>query len=66
MYLEADVFWCIDAVYRQLRGVTKVESGYAGGIGKPDYYRVATGETGHTEVVRVTFDETFYSKRGYS
>lgn len=56
--LGGGCFWCLDAIYQQLRGVSKVESGYAGGTGKATYYRVATGETGYAEVVRVTFDET--------
>ena len=52
-------FWCLDAVYRRLKGVTKVECGYAGGNDpSPNYYRVMSGRTGHAEVVRVTFDET--------
>lgn len=55
--LGGGCFWCLDALYRQIRGVTEVESGYAGGEGTPDYYRVATGTTGYAEVVRVTFDE---------
>src|SRR4051812_21334391 len=56
--LGGGCFWCLDAVYRGLKGVTKVESGYAGGHGKPDYYHVASGNTGHAEVIRITFDET--------
>jgi peptide-methionine (S)-S-oxide reductase len=57
--LGGGCFWCIDAVFRRLRGVTKVESGYAGGsIDSPTYYQVAGGQTGHAEVVRVTFDES--------
>lgn len=57
--LGGGCFWCIDAVYRRLKGVTKVESGYAGGYtDDPTYYQVATGRTGHAEVVAVTFDET--------
>jgi len=55
--LGGGCFWCLDAVYRQIKGVVKVESGYAGGEGTPNYYRVATGKTGHAETVRVTFDE---------
>lgn len=52
-------FWCIDAVYRKLRGVTRVTSGYSGGHDtQPNYYRVASGETGHAEVVQIEFDET--------
>lgn len=51
-------FWCIDAVYRQLRGVISATSGYAGGHDtKPNYYRVLSGGTGHAEVVQIKFDE---------
>ena len=56
--LGGGCFWCLDAVYRGLKGVNSVESGYAGGSGTPNYYRVATGATGYAEVVRITFDET--------
>lgn len=56
--LGGGCFWCTDAVFRQLKGVSLVESGYANGEGTPDYYRVASGHTGHAEVVRVQFDET--------
>lgn len=55
--LGGGCFWCLDAAYRQIRGVTNVESGYAGGDGEPNYERVATGETDFAEVVQVTFDE---------
>ncbi|MBC7459495.1 peptide-methionine (S)-S-oxide reductase MsrA [Candidatus Saccharibacteria bacterium] len=52
-------FWCLDAVYRRLKGVTKVVSGYAGGqTDDPTYYEVSSGETGHAEVVEITFDES--------
>ncbi|HEU4984767.1 MAG TPA: peptide-methionine (S)-S-oxide reductase MsrA [Nitrososphaera sp.] len=55
--LGGGCFWCLDAVYRQLKGVTSVESGYAGGhTDSPSYYQVASGSTGHAEVVRVSFD----------
>lgn len=56
--LAGGCFWCLDAIYRRLKGVETVYSGYAGG-GKPDptYYEVATGETGHAETVQITFDE---------
>lgn len=56
--LGGGCFWCLDAAYRQLRGVSSVESGYAGGEGEPSYARVASGETDFAEVVQVTFDET--------
>lgn len=50
-------FWCVEALYRRLEGVTAVESGYAGGTTPdPTYHAVCRGDTGHAEVVRVTFD----------
>ena len=50
-------FWCLDAVYRVLRGVSAVVSGYTGGtIAQPSYEAVCTGRTGHAEAVAVTFD----------
>ena len=50
-------FWCIEAIMERLRGVTKVESGYAGGtVENPTYRQVCTGTTGHAEVVQVSFD----------
>ena len=50
-------FWCLDAVYRVLRGVSDVVSGYTGGsTPHPDYESVCTGRTGHAEAVAVTFD----------
>jgi peptide-methionine (S)-S-oxide reductase len=55
--LGGGCFWCLDAIYAQLRGVTRVESGYAGGVGEPTYWRVVSGRTGHAEVTKVTFDE---------
>lgn len=51
-------FWCLDAVYRTLNGVTDVISGYSGGTAEnPSYEEVCTGTTGHAEVVKVVFDE---------
>jgi peptide-methionine (S)-S-oxide reductase len=50
-------FWCIEAVFQRLTGVLHVESGYMGGhVDKPTYRQVCAGNTGHVEVVRVTFD----------
>jgi peptide-methionine (S)-S-oxide reductase len=50
-------FWCLDAAFRQLKGVQKVESGYSGGKRpNPSYEQVCTGATGHAEVVQITFD----------
>lgn len=55
--LGGGCFWCIDAVFRQLKGVEEVVSGYSGGSeSHPNYYQVASGKTGHVEVVRVRFD----------
>lgn len=61
--LGGGCFWCLDAVYQNLRGVTDVVSGYAGGArSNPSYEQVCTGATGHAEVVAVTFDETQISE----
>lgn len=50
-------FWCTEAVFGMLKGVSKVEPGYAGGaIENPSYERVSIGDTGHAEVIRVTYD----------
>ncbi|WP_104195202.1 peptide-methionine (S)-S-oxide reductase MsrA [Cryobacterium sp. M25] len=50
-------FWCLDAVYRVLRGVSEVVSGYTGGTAqRPTYESVCTGRTGHAEAIAVTFD----------
>ena len=62
--LAGGCFWCLDAVYRMLKGVTKVESGYAGGdVDRPSYKQVCTGTTGHAEVVQITFDPSVISYR---
>ncbi|HJZ55628.1 MAG TPA: peptide-methionine (S)-S-oxide reductase MsrA [Gemmataceae bacterium] len=62
--LGGGCFWCLEAVYEQLRGVEKVESGYAGGsLPNPTYKAVCTGTTGHAEVVQVTFDPAVISYR---
>ena len=56
--LAGGCFWCLDAAYRQLRGVTEVLSCYTGGdVADPSYELVCTGRTGHAEAVAVTFDE---------
>jgi peptide-methionine (S)-S-oxide reductase len=55
--LAGGCFWCLEAVYDEVKGVQSVESGYAGGhMENPDYKSVCTGMTGHAEVVRITFD----------
>jgi len=62
--LGGGCFWCLDAVYRQLRGVEKVESGYAGGTTPdPTYKEVCGGNTGHAEVVQITYDPSEISFR---
>lgn len=55
--LGAGCFWCIEAVYQELKGVHSVVSGYTGGqVENPTYYQVCRGNTGHAEVVQITFD----------
>jgi peptide-methionine (S)-S-oxide reductase len=55
--LGGGCFWCLEAVFTQLKGVRTVESGYSGGnVMKPSYEEVCTGTTGHAEVVRIAFD----------
>jgi peptide-methionine (S)-S-oxide reductase len=55
--LAGGCFWCLEAVYDQLRGVLSVESGYMGGkTPNPTYDEVCSGRSGHAEIVRVTFD----------
>lgn len=60
--LGAGCFWCVEAVFQQLEGVKKVESGYSGGkIKNPSYKEICTGRTGHAEVARITYDPTLIS-----
>jgi peptide-methionine (S)-S-oxide reductase len=60
--LGGGCFWCTDAVFRDLKGVDRVVSGYAGGTtSRPSYEDVCTGTTGHAEVNQVTFDPTVLS-----
>lgn len=62
--LGGGCFWCLEAIYDNVRGVTDVVSGYAGGhVAEPSYKQVCTGTTGHAEVVRVTFDPKVISYR---
>ncbi|MEP7296229.1 MAG: peptide-methionine (S)-S-oxide reductase MsrA [Burkholderiales bacterium] len=62
--LGGGCFWCLEAVYERVRGVTKVESGYCNGhVANPSYEQVCGGDTGHAEVVRVSFDTTQISLR---
>ena len=62
--LAGGCFWCLEAVFDQLKGVESVESGYMGGKDpSPTYEKICTGTTGHAEVVRVTFDADVLSYR---
>jgi peptide-methionine (S)-S-oxide reductase len=55
--LGGGCFWCTEAIFKSLKGVDRVESGYSGGHTKnPTYKEVCTGETGHAEVIQITFD----------
>jgi peptide-methionine (S)-S-oxide reductase len=60
--LGGGCFWCLEAVYLELRGVERVKSGYAGGhVPNPTYEQVCGKQTGHTEVVQVAFDPSVIS-----
>ena len=60
--LAGGCFWCMEAIFKQIKGVEKVESGYSGGTVKsPSYEQVCTGKTGHAESVRLTFNPSVIS-----
>ena len=62
--LAGGCFWCLEAVYNDLRGVESVVSGYAGGrVPDPSYEAVCTGATGHAEVIQITFNPDVISYR---
>jgi peptide-methionine (S)-S-oxide reductase len=62
--LAGGCFWCLEAVYEGLQGVSKVQSGYSGGtLHNPSYRAVCEGDTGHAEVVRIDFDPQSLSFR---
>lgn len=62
--LGGGCFWCLEAVYDELRGVEDVVSGYSGGnVSNPNYGQVCTGTTGHAEVVQLVFDPQVISFR---
>lgn len=58
LVLAGGCFWCVEAVFRDLKGVIAVENGYTGGsVVNPSYEAVCSGRTGHAEVIKVTYDE---------
>lgn len=60
--LGGGCFWCLEAVFKQIRGVQAVESGYSNGhVIRPSYEQVCSGDSGHVEVVRVEFDPAVVS-----
>jgi peptide-methionine (S)-S-oxide reductase len=62
--LGAGCFWCVEAIFQDLKGVVRVESGYAGGqVDNPTYEAVCSGRTGHAEVIDVHFDPAVISYR---
>jgi peptide-methionine (S)-S-oxide reductase len=62
--LAGGCFWCLEAVYEQMKGVTRVQSGYMGGsVAHPTYQQVCEGRTGHAEVVQVEFDPSIVTIR---
>lgn len=62
--LAGGCFWCTEAVFDRVRGVTDVQSGYCNGhVQNPSYEQVCTGHTGHAEAVRLQFDEAVISLR---
>jgi len=62
--LGGGCFWCLEAVYEQVDGVAAVESGYSNGhVDRPSYEQVCSGNTGHVEVVRVSYDPSAISLR---
>jgi len=64
LVLGGGCFWCTEAVYVKVRGVTDVESGYSNGsVERPTYEQVCTGTTGHAEVVKLTYDPAQVSTR---
>lgn len=60
--LGGGCFWCVEAVYQELNGVLRVESGYTGGhVANPSYREICTGTTGHAEVIQITYDPAVVS-----
>jgi peptide-methionine (S)-S-oxide reductase len=64
LILGGGCFWCLEALYEMLEGVESVVSGYANGtMPNPDYRSVCSGETGHAEVVQITYDDEVISAK---
>src|SRR5437588_960633 len=62
--LAGGCFWCLEAAFQDLKGVERVQSGYAGGrVANPSYEQVCTGTTGHAEVVQITYDPAVITYR---
>ncbi len=62
--LAGGCFWCTEAIFAELKGVERVESGYSGGtVPNPTYRQVCTGTTGHAEAIQITFDPKVISLR---
>ena len=62
--LAGGCFWCLEAVFDEVKGVEGVESGYAGGkVANPSYREVCDGSTGHAEVIQIHFDPNIVSYR---
>jgi len=62
LVLGGGCFWCTEAVFQNLKGVAKVESGYSGGdVPNPTYKQITTGTTGHAESIRIYFDNAVIS-----
>jgi peptide-methionine (S)-S-oxide reductase len=62
--LGGGCFWCVEAVFQELEGVTEVQSGYTGGhVDRPTYEQICTATTGHIEIATVTFDPSVISYR---
>lgn len=64
LVLGGGCFWCTESVYKEVRGITDVESGYSNGhVKQPSYEQVCAGDTGHNEVVRLEYDPSVISTR---
>lgn len=63
LILGGGCFWCVEAIFKEIRGIHRVESGYAGGRSFPTSYKeVCTGTTGHAEVIKIDFDPELVSR----